>query len=773
MPTEPIEVLLVEDNPADARLLVESLRDARTGAFHVTHVSRLAAAVEALGRRAPDVIALDLSLPDSSGLDTVDRLQAVAPGVPVVVLTGLQDEALALQAVRKGVQDYLVKGHCEDGLAARALRYAVERRRAEEALRRSEAQLRAVLEHLPVGVWFTDAAGRIVFGNPAGGRIWGGARYVGIDQFDQYKGWWPDTGEPVKPEEWGLARAMRTGEALLDELVEIETFDGSRKAILNSAVPLRDEAGRVTGGLVINVDVTERRRAAEALRESEGRFRALADGAPVLIWVNGPDGAEFVNRTYLEFLGVPSETDVRGYDWAQFVHPEDRDAYVGAYLDCLARRADFEAQFRFRRHDGVYRWMRSIGRPRFTAAGAFIGFVGSTADITEIRQAQDALRDREARYRAVVETAVDAIITIDENGVIDSINPAAVRTFGYTPDEVLGRNVSMLMPEPYRSQHDTYVRNYLRTGRAKIIGAGREVVGLRKDGTTFPMDLSVSEFSAGGRQMFTGLVHDATNRRRLEQQILEASAAEQRRIGHELHDGLCQQLAALAFSVEMLDRRLQGKAPDEGPAVRKLAAEVDAATTLARTLSHGLNPVDVHAGGLPAALKGLASKVSELYQVDCRFRRQGTPPETDGATSTHLYRIAQEAISNAVRHGKARHIDLHLNGSPGVLTLSVEDDGTGLPADSQGKPGQAKPPSGIGLQTMAYRARMMGGVLDVRPGRTRGVVVMCSIPVRPEQDGGVRRRTKASSRRASGPERPATEAPKRKTPMTRRQRPSN
>jgi PAS domain S-box-containing protein len=113
------------------------------------------------------------------------------------------------------------------------------------------------------------------------------------------------------------------------------------------------------------MSLAARRKSEQQLRETENRFRLLADSAPVLIWLNGLEGCEFVNRAYLEFLGVASDVEVRGYDWARFLHPEDRESYVTAYLDSMKRQAPFEAQFRFRRHDGEYRWMKSVAGPRF------------------------------------------------------------------------------------------------------------------------------------------------------------------------------------------------------------------------------------------------------------------------------------------------------------------------------------------------------------------------------------------------------------------------
>ncbi|MFN0020201.1 MAG: two-component system sensor histidine kinase NtrB [Pirellulaceae bacterium] len=137
--------------------------------------------------------------------------------------------------------------------------------------------------------------------------------------------------------------------------------------------------------------------------------------------------------------------------------------------------------------------------------------------------AEEALRDSEARTNAILATAVDAVITIDEYGLVDSFNPAAERIFGYAAGEVIGQNVRMLMPEPYRREHDGYLGNYRQTGQRKIIGIGREVVGRRKDGTIFPLDLAVSEAQLGDRRAFVGIVRDITERKRAENALQESN----------------------------------------------------------------------------------------------------------------------------------------------------------------------------------------------------------------------------------------------------------
>jgi two-component system, LuxR family, sensor kinase FixL len=333
------------------------------------------------------------------------------------------------------------------------------------------------------------------------------------------------------------------------------------------------------------------------------------------------------------------------------------------------------------------------------------------------------------RLRAILETAVEGIITIDERGRMESANPAAERIFGYKASELVGRNVSMLMPSPDREKHDSYVANYLRTRHAKIIGIGREVVGLRKDGTTFPMDLAVSEVKLSDRRLFTGFVRDITERKRLEQEILEISNREQRRIGQDLHDGLCQELAGIQLMAEVLEQDLKSKR--DSAQAGKIAESVRRAIYHTRMLARGLSPVEVENNGLMSALHELAQNTAALFHIACSFECPAPVLVRNNAAATHLYRIAQEAINNAIKHGHARHIAVRLlskavtpegpaASSPAShkALLQIEDDGSGL---------QTPPPGhrGMGLQIMKYRSEVIGAKLTVAPGPERGAVVTC------------------------------------------------
>ena len=337
----------------------------------------------------------------------------------------------------------------------------------------------------------------------------------------------------------------------------------------------------------------------------------------------------------------------------------------------------------------------------------------------ERKRDQSALRDSEERLKAILDTAVEGIITIDERGLMESFNLAAQKIFGYRPDEVLGKNVNMLMPMPFKKDHDSYIANYRLTAQPKIIGIGREVIGLRKDGTTFPMDLSVSEVRLEKGRIFTGFVRDITERKRLEKEILEISERERRSIGHALHDGLSQHLAGIEMMSQVLQQNLSSKSKAAAAQAGKIADHVREALVQTRMLARGLSPVSIESEGLMSALQELAASIRRMFRVDCHFQCPEPVLMQDNVAATHIYRIAQEAINNAIKHGKATDIEVALGRKLTNIQLAVTDNGTGFPTDGQRN-------GGMGLQIMKYRASMIEGTLQIEPGSEGGTKVICS-----------------------------------------------
>jgi two-component system sensor kinase FixL len=207
------------------------------------------------------------------------------------------------------------------------------------------------------------------------------------------------------------------------------------------------------------------------------------------------------------------------------VHPDDLAPLLETREAARVAVKPYEVEFRMRhKSGGPYRWFLARGLPVPGASGEVTEWFGTSTDINDLKQSQELARENEARLRGVLESAVEGIVTINEQGTIESVNSSVGKTFGYTSEEILGQNVRMLMPEPYGVSHDQFLRNYMNTGLRKIIGIGREVIGRRKDGSTFPIDLSVSEVQTGGRRIFTGIIRDITARKAAEDRAQERQA---------------------------------------------------------------------------------------------------------------------------------------------------------------------------------------------------------------------------------------------------------
>jgi PAS domain S-box-containing protein len=460
----------------------------------------------------------------------------------------------------------------------------------------------------------------------------------------------------------------------------------------------------------------------------------------------------------------------------------------------------------------------------------------------ERRKVQADLHESNERLRAILETAVEGIITIDDRGLIESFNTSAEKIFGYQAREIIGQNVKQLMPAPYRQEHDGYIHHYRHGGRAKIIGIGREVVGQRKNGQVFPMDLSVSEVRLADRRIFTGFVRDIsarkeaekallhyaalvessddaiigktldgyitswnrgaeivfgykrekmigqhlsvlipenrrdeepailerirrgesvdhyetvrrrkdgklidisvtvspirdadgniigaskvardiTERKNLEQEILKISDREQQRIGQDLHDGLCQELTGIELLCQVLEQKLTAKSKLAAKQVGEIGAHVREAISHTRKLARGLSPVELEANGFMSALRELAAHVHKLFRLECRFECPEPVLIRNNVFATHLYRIVQEAINNAIKHGKARHILISLQPARGQFALSVSDDGIGFTKKN-------KNGDGMGLRIMKYRASVVGATLEVCSGiDDAGTKVICT-----------------------------------------------
>jgi PAS domain S-box-containing protein len=261
--------------------------------------------------------------------------------------------------------------------------------------------------------------------------------------------------------------------------------------------------------LGVSMDVTAQKQAQEALRESEARFRTLADTAPVMIWMSGKDKlCTFFNRGWLDFTGRPLEKEL-GNGWAEGVHCEDLDGCLEVYVNSFDARQPFTMEYRLRRKDGEYRWVVDSGAPRFAPDGTFLGYIGSCIDITERKQAQD-------RFRLVVEASPAGIVLVDAQGQIVLVNARAENLFGYGREELIGQPIQLLVPDWFRGEHPAHRAGFHAVPAAWAMGAGRELFGRRKDATEFLVEIGTNPIQSPEGTLVLSAIVDITERKQAE-----------------------------------------------------------------------------------------------------------------------------------------------------------------------------------------------------------------------------------------------------------------
>jgi PAS domain S-box-containing protein len=336
--------------------------------------------------------------------------------------------------------------------------------RARELVETNEdMQIQAgLLQHLPVSAWTLKPDGTPDYVN----RVWLEFSGQTLDFVRSHPDSWMTVVHPEDRESASKAfwDGVRSGQGFSFETRSLRARDGAYRWHLQQAVVLRDAEGRVLKFVGTTTDIHEQKLAEERVRASEANLRQVIDTIPTLSWCNLADGPnEFLSKSWHDYTGLSPE-EAHGWGWSSAFHPDDMTPLMNRWQELLVSGESGEIEARLRRHDGVYRWFLIRVAPFRDKSGTILRWYGTSTDIHDRKLAEDALKRSEARYRVVIETASDAVVSVDESGTIILANPATNRMFGYCPEELIGRKLNILMPGRMRGRFETGFKRFLETG---------------------------------------------------------------------------------------------------------------------------------------------------------------------------------------------------------------------------------------------------------------------------------------------------------------------
>ncbi|MFL5806788.1 MAG: response regulator [Roseiflexaceae bacterium] len=751
----PLKILLLEDDPGIVEFLEVILAETSAG-FQLTHVLRLADALQRLSSATFDVVLLDLGLEDSQGIDTLVKLYAHAPATPIVVLTGLNDEQLGTRLLQEGAQDYLIKGQVDGPTLSRSMRYAVERKRIEEALRESEMRYRVLVEHMPAITYITPP-------DDASTTLYVSAQIEAALGFSQDE-WMADRqlwSKQIHPDDHDQALAglqlARSKDAPASVEYRILTRDGRVRWFHDTGTVIRDHTGQPLFLQGVVLDITESKYAEQALRESEARYRTLVENLPLSVCEIDRDGRLLsMNQAGLQMIGAQDSAQVPGSAYQEVIPGAEPAQF--AILMARASAGEVLEIEHTGNVNGATRVFTTTLIPQRDADGVVYKIVGTTQDMTEqFYMRLEAEQDHD-RFDAILESSNDAILMVDLDGHIAMVNRAFSIFFGVEPDGVIRMSCEYFFNERWDyfeqpRQFQAAIEALLQEPQHEVAG---EVTVLR------PMKRMLAWYSAPVRTRAATILgrlfifRDAT--REKEADLLKAEFISI--VSHELRTPLT---SIKGFT----DLILEGDAGEIGAEVREFLEIVKvSADQLVEITDDILEAAQIEAGKIKLSLQQveldeIAHAVALSMQMMAQSKGQTITvdlpldlPELY-ADRERLAQIFTNLLSNAHKYtpaGGRIGVSARLVEEPAVARLaqtdavgpwvvvSVADTGIGIaPEDQQhlfsrfyrvsSPETQGIGGTGLGLHITRSLVELQGGAIWIESVPGRGSTFSFSLPV--------------------------------------------
>jgi PAS domain S-box-containing protein len=688
--------------------------------------------LEMTKKHLPDLVLLDVRLPDVSGVEICRQIKndPLLTDVFVALCSGEAVEAEhKIDGLEVGADEYLVKPFGVQELLAR-VQTLLRLRDTTAALRASEEHYRRLIDILPDAICLISPNGRLISVNSQAVAMLGydnPAELLNKSVLDLIP-----ASERINADTSILKnRIIRNVEYTMlkknGEPVDVEL----------SATVTSDKEGQTAGLVCVARDVTKRKQAERILRDSEERFRQLADNIREVFWMTDVAKTQmiYVSSAYEEVWGRTVKTLYDSpQDWIDAIHPEDRARITDAALTKQIA-GKYDEIYRIIRPDGSTRWIQDRAFPIQDETGKVYRLVGVAEDVTERKQVWDALRENEARKSAIMRVALDAIFTIDHTGSIIELNAAAENIFTRARAGLIGENILEIIPPSLRPWFQDGLTNHFSGEKGPAVGSRIEMPVLRADKSRFYAEFTVTRIKLKGEPTFTVYIRDITQRKRAEeelrslpQRIIKAQEVERSRVARELHDGVNQIIA----SVKMRIRSARESLMPVQAATREILGRCDKLLTDAleenRRIAHNLHPADLNNLGFAEACNNLCKEFQSRsnLKVHCAITLPANHRLPPGVELT-LFRIVQEAINNIEKYAHAENISLRVGIQNGSIRLKIQDDGRGFDVKKTHS-GTREKGHGLGLTNMRERALSLGGTCEIVSAPKKGTAITVQIP---------------------------------------------
>lgn len=725
-------ILVVDDNQELRQLFSKCLRGA---GYSVLEAATGGEALKLAQTRLPDLVLLDVRLPDINGMEVCRQIKN-DPALRDMFVALCSGEATSdehkVDGLHTGADEYLVKPVAISELLAR-IQTLMRLHNTTVALRNSEEHHRRLIDILPDAVFLIHPNGRLMAVNSPAVAMLGYATPEELLQKSIFEITPPEIHDRIRLD---VLAALKAGIIRNAEYSMLKKDGTLFQVELSGAVSLGVKIQ--PSGLLISVvrDITERKRVQEALRASEERFRQMADHIQQVFWLSTVDKSRiiYVSPAYEEIWGQPCDRlYASSQNWLEAIHPDDRPR-VAASAQTRQTTREYDEIYRIVRPDASIRWIRDRAFPICDAAGAVYRIAGIADDITKSKRAWDALGESEARKRAIMQAALDGIITIDHQGQMIELNSAAGRIFAHSRAKLMRKNIMDVLPASLQTWFQIGLGTCFSGDRGPRLGSRIELPALRADGSQFFAEFTITRIRLSGPPMFTVYIRDITQRKRIEaelrslsQRIISAQEAERSRIAQELHDGVNQ----LVASVKMRLHKVQANLPELKPAAVEILSRCDRLLVKIleenRRIAHNLRPTDLDQLGLAAACTSFCGEVQS--RTNLQFQCHITPRVRDlpMEMGLQLFRIVQEATSNIEKHAQAKRVKVQLRYQGDSLLLRIQDDGRGFDFGSLNVGRKTR--LGLGLTNMRERALSLGGTCEVTSVPSHGTTVLVRVPL--------------------------------------------